>query len=123
MKNINTLTTSLNNGYKACLSEINVPCNNLSIEILKILKYSGYIYGYNIVDLKTIKVFLKYNKNNPALDNITQLSTSKKKVYIKVNDINPYNLNLYIVSTNLGILSHYDALKLNVGGELLLKVS
>jgi small subunit ribosomal protein S8 len=95
----------------------------LSIEILKILKYSGYIYGYNIVDLKTIKVFLKYNKNNPALDNITQLSTSKKKVYIKVNDINPYNLNLYIVSTNLGILSHYDALKLNVGGELLLKVS
>ena len=96
--------------------------SSIAKNILNILKYSGYIYGFENIDSKTMKVFLKYNNNKPAISKINQLSSSKKKVYIHIKDLNPHNLNLYILSTSMGIISHYDAIKFNVGGELLLQI-
>ena len=122
MKNIDKFATILRNGYKSGLSTVTVLNSSNTVNILKILKYSGYIYGFENIDSKTIKVFLKYNNNKPAISTINQLSSSKKRVYIHIKDLNPYNLNLYILSTSMGIISHYDAVKFNVGGELLLKI-
>ena len=122
MKNIDKFSTIIRNGYKSGLSTVNVLNSKSIINILNILKYSGYIYGFENIDSKTMKVFLKYNNNKPAISKINQLSSSKKKVYIHIKDLNPHNLNLYILSTSMGIISHYDAIKFNVGGELLLKI-
>ena len=63
MKNIDKFSTIIRNGYKSGLSTVNVLNSKSIINILNILKYSGYIYGFENIDSKTMKVFLKYNNN------------------------------------------------------------
>jgi len=44
MKNIDKFSTIIRNGYKSGLSTVNVLNSKSIINILNILKYSGYIY-------------------------------------------------------------------------------
>ncbi len=123
MKNLNNFITSIQNGYKSKVSSVKVSNSKFNLELLKILKYTGYIYGFKIDNIKTICIFLKYNKGLPAISNIYQVSKPKKKTYTTISSLDTNSLSLTILSTNLGIMSHYDALKLNLGGEVLVKVN
>lgn len=99
-----------------------------------------------------IEILLKYRDGKPAINDITQISKPSKKVHLSMKDLNPKSKvskngtknksrmrleqflqtnfketshvvdGTLIVSTSKGILTHLDAYKLNVGGEVLCRL-
>lgn len=100
--------------------------------ILEVLKKEGYIKGYEILEVTnskpTIKVFLKYKGwwiKKPFFSTIRRVSKPGQRIFsgykefkTKVNVLN-YNQGTAIISTSSGIMSHFKAIKLRKGGEIL----
>jgi small subunit ribosomal protein S8 len=103
------------------------PSSRLKLDILEILKKDGFIKEYrkdNNGSFDFIEVVLSYSGLQPAIKEIEVLSRPGRRVYAGVADIPVvYNgLGVIILSTPRGVMTDYDAKRLNVGGELLLKV-
>lgn len=100
--------------------------------ILEVLKKEGYIKGYEILDStdskQTVKVFLKYKGwwiKKPFFSTIKRVSKPGQRIFsgykefkTKINVLN-YNQGTAIISTSSGIMSHFKAIKLKKGGEIL----
>ena len=126
---INSLNDSfirIKNGYKFNLDSVLIVKSKKVIKVLDILYLEGYISGYSLdpLDIYKIKVLLKYNSDGKSpFRGIKVISISSKRVYVSVDTL--FNLNLknslgcFILSTSKGILCLNDALKYNIGGELL----
>jgi small subunit ribosomal protein S8 len=130
-KTLNLFVNKINNSLKKKHKTINFEYSIILYEILNVLETSGFIKGFKIIENsfnkeKQIIVFLKYaNTNNSVINSIQQVSTTKQKVFLKKQFLVFSNLNseIFIVSTNKGILTSVDAIKNNVGGEVILKIS
>lgn len=101
--------------------------SKLKKEILKLLKEEGYVKDFSEkeeANKKVLEITLKYVSTEPVIKEIKVISKPGKRMYCKSADIpSVYNgLGMVILSTPKGILTDYDAKKLNVGGELLLKI-
>jgi small subunit ribosomal protein S8 len=126
---INSFNDSLiriKNGYKLNFDSVFILKSKKIIKVLDILYLEGYIRGYSFdpLDIYKIKVLLKYSGfGEGSFRKIKVISVSSKRVYVSVDTL--FNLNLkkslgcFILSTSKGILSLNDALKYNIGGELL----
>ena len=125
MDHISNLLSTIRNGQGIKLLSIKIKKLNISIQILDILISNGYIRGYK-VNGNLIEVLLKYNKGFGVINKIERISKPGNKFYIKSFNLwkiqNMQNKTL-ILSTNKGLLSCKDALKLRVGGEVLFKIS
>ena len=67
---------------------------------------------------------LKYYEGQPVIKEITRVSKPGRRVYSKATSI-PKVLNglgLAILSTSKGVMSDADAIKNNLGGEIICKV-
>lgn len=88
---------------------------------LKILCVEGFIVGYKINEknINQIKIFLKYNKNKPAIHSIRFLSKPSRRVYYSTKQIWKIDSNkLFIIfSTDKGLKSILECKKLKIGGE------
>jgi ribosomal protein S8 len=84
------------------------------------------IAGYRVINKNYIKIYLKFDSSgNSLIKNLYLMSKPGKKRYVKVfnikNNIKKNNVLLFI-NTSKGILTYNEALKFNLGGELLLKI-
>ena len=130
-KTLNLFVNKSKNSLKKKHKTINFEYSILLYEVLNVLESSGFIKGFKIVENslnqeKQIIVFLKYtNTNNSAINSIQQVSTIKQKVFLKKQFLvfSNSNAEMFIVSTSKGILTNVDAIKNNVGGEVILKIS
>lgn len=130
-KTLNLLVNNINNSLKKKHKTLNFKYSTLVFKILNILESKGFIKGFKIIDNslkeeKQIIVFLKYlNTNVSAINSLKCVSTTKQKVFLKKQFLVFSNLNseVFILSTNRGILTSSDAVKNNIGGEVLLKIS
>ena len=130
---VNNLTDSfirIKNGYKLNLDSVLILKSKKIIKVLEILYLEGFIRGYsfNSFDSNKIKILLKYTSGGEgSLRRIKILSKPSRRVYASVKTL--WNLNLkknlgcFILSTSKGVLNLNDALKYNVGGELLCYVA
>lgn len=93
--------------------------------ILKFLFKENFIKTYFNFKNNFI-VFLKYRPNS-VIKKIEMISIPSKKIYVNLYTLKSIlykNKNsFYLLSTSKGILSGYDAIKLNVGGELLFQIT
>jgi len=129
MSVVNILNDSyarIKNGYKLNLDSVLVLKSKKIIRVLDVLYLEGFIRGYNFDALKPnkIRVLLKYSaEGEGSLRDIKSISKSGKKVYVSVNSLwnisTKSNMGCFILSTSKGVISLNDALKYNVGGELL----
>ena len=112
------------------LNKIDIPFSNFRLKILEVLKKEGYIINFNInIDKenkgkKSIKVDLKYYEGQPVIKEIKRVSKPGRRVYSRATSI-PKVLNglgLAILSTSKGVMSDTDAIKNNLGGEIICKV-
>lgn len=95
--------------------------------VLTILKNEGFILDYSInpQNIFQINVLLKYAEDKPIIKNIVKISKSGSRVYSSVTDLKNFvktPFDICIISTSRGLLTHNDALVLNLGGEVLLRV-
>lgn len=72
-----------------------------------------------------LQIILKYHDSMPGLASIELVSKPSRRVYLSVKQISKKNLNFatYILSTDKGTLTAQEALRKNIGGEVLLKVT
>nr|YP_010507723.1 ribosomal protein S8 [Phytophthora botryosa]UXG55841.1 ribosomal protein S8 [Phytophthora botryosa] len=120
---LSNLFSKIKNGYLAKKSKIVQQNSKQSINILNILIKEGFIKSYKINSKNQIDIYLKYRKNKAVITEIKRLSKPGKRLYIANKDLYKKKTGFYILSTSIGILTDLQAKKLNVGGELICKIS
>ena len=125
---IGDMLTRIRNGQMRSLNKINIPFSNFRLKILEVLKKEGYIIDFNIDNgkkkIKFLSVDLKYYEGQPVIKEIKRVSKPGRRVYSRATSI-PKVLNglgLAILSTSKGVMSDTDAMKNNLGGEIICKV-
>ena len=125
---IGDMLTRIRNGQMRSLNKINIPFSNFRLKILEVLKKEGYIIDFDINNgekkIKFLSVDLKYYEGQPVIKEIKRVSKPGRRVYSKATSI-PKVLNglgLAILSTSKGVMSDTDAIKNNLGGEIICKV-
>ena len=125
---IGDMFSRIRNGQMRSLNKINIPFSNFRLKILEVLKKEGYIIDFNIDNdkkkIKFLSVDLKYYEGQPVIKEIKRISKPGRRVYSRATSI-PKVLNglgLAILSTSKGVMSDTDAIKNNLGGEIICKV-
>jgi small subunit ribosomal protein S8 len=105
---------------------VSLTYSNYVLEILKSLYKIGFIQSYVTVrdkkgSLDQILIYLRSSYNKIILNKLILISTPSNKKYLsclKIHNL-PVKKNIYFFSTSLGILTHLECKKNNVGGILL----
>ncbi len=125
---IGDMLTRIRNGQMRSLNKIEIPFSNFRLKILEVLKKEGYIINFNIGDgknkIKSILVDLKYYEGQPVIKEIKRISKPGRRVYSRADSI-PRVLNglgLAILSTSKGVMSDAEAVKNNLGGEIICRI-
>ena len=125
---IGDMLTRIRNGQMRSLNKINVPFSNFRLKILEVLKKEGYIVNFKTdIDKKNIKfllVDLKYYEGQPVIKEIKRISKPGRRVYSKATSIPRIRngLGVAILSTSKGVMSDSDAIKNNLGGEIICRI-
>ena len=122
------MLTRIRNAQMRRRPKVNSPASKLRARVLDVLADEGYIRGYTEVEhkngLKELEIELKYANGQPAIRDISRVSTPGRRVYSPVKDLeNVANgLGVSILSTPKGVMSDSRAREENVGGEVLCNV-
>ena len=125
---IGDMLTRIRNGQMRSLNKINIPFSNFRIKILEVLKKEGYIIDFYLDEnkdkIKSILVVLKYYEGEPVIKEIKRVSKPGRRVYSRAVSIPKIKngLGLAILSTSKGVMSDSDAIKNNLGGEIICRV-
>ena len=127
---IHKLLSAINQGYKRHNLIIIHKTTNIAIQILTILRKLSLIWGFTLIgDRKEVLIYLKwFSYNTPAILDIKFISKKTNKIFISYKDLKKMNAHqqgvYYLISTaKYGIISDKQAVKLKVGGELLVKIT
>ncbi len=125
---VSDLFSRIRNAQMMRKKKVISPVSSERLNILKVLLNEGYISAYDLVEdgtaFKKVEIELKYDGNEPVIQEIKRISKPGRRVYTSVKNIKPVKngLGINILSTNKGILSETEARKLSVGGELICTV-
>lgn len=122
----------IQHAYKNNKIIVHIPYKELYVKIIEIFYKEGFIRGYKYINdtnnkIIYIVILLKYKNGISAISNIKQFSKKNNRIYfsyknIKTKYFDNSNYIIYIFSTVKGILTHFDCIKLNIGGELICKI-
>jgi len=122
------MLTRIRNANTIKLPQVDVPASTLKRGIADVLKKSGYVRDWRVIEdgrQGTLRIFLKYGPDGEfVISRIQRVSRPGRRVYRGVDDL-PKVLNglgIAILSTSRGIMSDHDARTARVGGEVLAEV-
>jgi small subunit ribosomal protein S8 len=123
---IGDLLVRINNGGKVHDAEVTAPHSRVKEAVLKVLSGAGYIDGYQVREnagRKELTVKLKYDSGSVhAIKGVKRISKPGCHIYISNTDIKKRvrgQDKLGVISTSRGVISHNEAQKQKLGGELL----
>jgi len=119
--------TIIRNNVRAKKKIVTIPASNIKKSITKLLFENGYITKYAFIDdglQGEIKIILKYDGKDSAINDIQRISKPSRRVYAPAEAVpKVFNgMGTCIVSTSQGIMTDYQCRKAGVGGELIGKV-
>ena len=118
------LFTRIRNGLMVGHLRIDVPGSKMKARIVEILLEEGYIKSFRIYQDNLqgiIRVYLKYQNDQPVIRGIKRISKPGRRNYVKRDKI-PRVLNglgLAILSTSSGVMTDHECREKGVGGEVL----
>ena len=118
------LFTRIRNGQMVRHPRVDVPGSKMKSRIVKILKDEGYIKNFRLYEdgkQGIIRVYLKYQNEEPVIRGIKRVSKPGRRHYVK-HDTVPKVLNglgVAIVSTSSGVFTDEQCREKGVGGEVL----
>ena len=126
MNTINLLNSFISGLKNAIIKNHKVFSTRSSTEIINILEClerDGFIHKYDISN-KMLNISLKDNKGKLIIQDVNYYSKPGKRLYININELKKFNQSFetLVLSTSKGILSNNEAIKKNIGGELLFKI-
>jgi small subunit ribosomal protein S8 len=125
------MLTRIRNASLIKHSYVIVNFNKFVLNILKVLKLEGYINNILLINTKTkkeLKIFLKYKgwwPKLPVILKIKKISKIQQKIYYDYKKLYKLKKNsgIIVLSTSLGVMSHYKAIQLKIGGELICSIN
>lgn len=123
----------IKNGYLAGKKLVEVPFSKIKQSIAQILVKEGYLKNarLEVIDSgkkkqvkKNLILELRYKDGRPALTDVKRVSKPGVRIYLKSKEISKpkFGLGITIVSTSKGIMTHKEAKKRNLGGEIICEV-
>ena len=125
---IRDMLTRIRNGQMRSLNKIDIPFSLFRSKILEVLKKEGYIIDFKVEknenNHKSLKVDLKYYEGQPVIREIKRISKPGRRVYSRATSIPRVHngLGVAILSTSKGVMSDSEAIKNNLGGEIICRV-
>ena len=125
---VGDMITRIRNAQMRALSNVMIPSSKFREKILEVLKQEGYISNYKLSPDKKNKssliVDLKYNNGLPVIREIKRVSKPGRRVYSRAVSIPKIKngLGVAILSTSKGVMSDSEAIKNNLGGEIICRV-
>lgn len=122
------LLTRIRNAHLAKHDRLDVPTSRLKVELVRILKESGFIKNYRQIEgqpVGKLRVYLRYSQEGePAIAHMHRVSKPGRRVYKGADDLQPVRngLGIGIVSTSSGVMTDREAREKRLGGELLCQV-
>ena len=120
------MLTRIRNANTAKHDTVDVPSSKMKLAIAKILLDEGYIKSYELVEngkFNDIRITLKYgaSKNEKIISGLQRISKPGLRVYANKEELPKVlgGLGVAIISTNKGVITDKEAIKLGVGGEVL----
>jgi small subunit ribosomal protein S8 len=107
---------------------VDIPTSHEKEGIAQVLQREGYIWDFEIVDEKPVKVLrlnLKYGPNGERIiQEIKRISKPGCRIYRKSRELPVVleGMGISVVSTSQGILSNREAKSKGVGGEVLCSI-
>ena len=120
------LLTRIRNALLRRKESVSAPHSKLKHELLKLLVKEGFISGVKKVkrDFAELDVSLKYVNEESAIREIQRESKPGLRKYVSYKDIKPYKggLGIRILSTSKGLRTDKQAIKDQLGGEIICTV-
>lgn len=119
--------TRIRNGAAAHHETVSVPGSKMKRAVADILVREGFLDRVEEQAdgaKKTLIVTLKYNGKMPMIRSIRRISTPGRRVYSKSSDLAPVlsGQGILIVSTSVGLMTHKDARRRKLGGEVVAEI-
>ena len=112
----------LKNSAMAGRKEVVLPKTKLIISTANALKTAKYISDFKIEDNKII-INLSYAHKEPVLTDVKLISKPGLRIYSSVDEIKiKKGPSILIISTPKGVLTSKQAIKENVGGEIIAEI-
>ena len=118
----------IKNASAARRKEVVMPYSKISKSIAKLLVKEGFLADVKEVEeegKKVIQVGIRYVRRKPVVSTVTIISKPSLRTYFDIAGLKTQNRKdstTLIVSTSKGIMTAKQALKENIGGELLFKI-
>jgi small subunit ribosomal protein S8 len=119
------MLTRIRNANMNLAPSVEVPASKEKKAILDVIKESGYISEYKLIEDKKqgiFKIYLKYTTDSDrVINNIKRISKPGRRVYKRVDKLEKVldGLGIAIISTPKGVLTDHECRKLKVGGEVI----
>lgn len=125
---ISDLIIRIKNAARAKRKQVILDNLKINKAICKVLVTEGFLEGFNIdtrEGRKVIVAIVKYEKRNPILTDVLVVSKPSLRKYATAKEIpgiQRKGRHTIILSTNKGIMTGREALKKNMGGEVLFRI-
>lgn len=120
MDPIADMLTIIRNGYMAKLDKVTCRKSKIKLEIAKLLSKHRFVDKVEEVD-KKIEIRLLYVDKKPAITSIQRISKPGLRIYQSVATLKKKKSRhaIKLVSTPKGVMTDRDAIRNNVGGEVI----
>tara|TARA_A100001388_G_scaffold235632_1_gene189333 strand:- start:3260 stop:3646 length:387 start_codon:yes stop_codon:yes gene_type:complete len=120
------LLTRIRNALMRKKTSVSVPYSKLKHELVKLLVKEGFLSDVKKVkkDFDELDITLKYFKDEPVIKELTRESKPGLRKYISYKDIKPHKggLGLKVLTTSKGLMTDKDAIREEIGGEVICRV-
>jgi len=125
---ISDMLTKIRNANSAKHELVEISYTKITESITRILKEEGLINDFNVNnENNSIILLLKFRGQNrkPVIQKLERISKPGLRIYENKKKISKKigNFMIFIVSTSKGIMTDQKAKFLNIGGEILCKIS
>ena len=125
------LLTRVRNGAHARKEYIDCPYSIIKERVAKVMVDEGFLRDINTVEIegeggkKDLRVWLRYDGNQrPAIRGVRRVSRPSARIYVGAKEMPTLRggMGINIISTPVGVLVDREAVRRNVGGEILCAV-
>ena len=120
------LLTRIRNALMRSKETVTAPYSKLKHELAKLLVKEGFLTSVKKVkkDFDELEITLKYFEEEPVIKELVRESRPGLRKYLSYKEIKPYKggLGLKIFTTSKGLMTDREAIKKQMGGEVICKV-
>tara|TARA_B100000963_G_scaffold218125_1_gene190207 strand:- start:516 stop:902 length:387 start_codon:yes stop_codon:yes gene_type:complete len=120
------LLTRVRNALMRDKATVNAPYSKLKHELAKLLVKEGFLTSVKKVkkDFDELEITLKYFEDEPVIKELVRESKPGLRKYSSYKDIKPHKggLGIKVLTTSEGLMTDREAIKKQIGGEVICRV-